>query len=334
MRLTVFPQAMVFTAPEWSALAPRTDRLRQGGAFSGGTEYGWQTIRFYKSAISLHNQDEARGHGETATGHITFHYRRKNAILTPMKAVTFRFYASLNRFLPPAQRGVTVPYHLNGRTSVKHPIEALGVPHTEVDLILADGEAVTFERLLQAGEQISVYPPFATLDVDGLQWLRPPLSQPLRFVLDVHLGKLATYLRLLGFDALYRNDYEDEELADISAREGRVLLTRDRRLLMRSKIVYGFCLHTRDWEEQLRAVLSRYHLFGSLAPGQRCLRCNGELVPVAKEAIVHRLEPKTKKYFDEFYICRRCQQIYWKGSHYSRMERFIAQLREERPADR
>lgn len=243
-----------------------------------------------------------------------------------MSKVTFRFYAGLNQFLPAPQRGQTLPYTLNGRTAVKHPIEALGVPHTEVDLILADEQAVPFDYLLQPGQRVAVYPAFATLDVGPLERLRPPLPRPPRFVLDVHLGQLATYLRLLGFDTLYRNDYEDEELADISAAEGRVLLTRDRRLLMRSQIVYGYCLHTRDSEEQLHNVLRRYDLLGALNPGQRCLRCNGELVPVPKEQILHRLEPKTKQYFDEFHICQNCDRIYWKGSHYKRMQRFIQRL--------
>lgn len=255
-------------------------------------------------------------------------------MLTAMSAVNIRFYATLNRFLPAAQRGVSVRYRLNGPTSVKHAVEALGIPHTEVALILVDGEAVTFDHLLDSGEMISVFPPFTTLDVSQLTRLRPPLTRPLRFVLDVHLGQLATYLRLLGYDTLYRNDYEDEELADISAREGRILLTRDRRLLMRGQIVYGYCLHSRDPGEQLQAVLRRYHLFDELAPGRRCLRCNGELVPVAKEVILDRLEPKTKKYFDEFQICTSCDQIYWKGSHYSHMQRFVDQLRQQAEAER
>lgn len=250
-----------------------------------------------------------------------------------MSQVTFRFYAGLNQFLPVSQRGQTLSYSLNGPTAVKHPIEALGVPHTEVDLILAGGESVAFDHLLRPGEHIGVYPPFTTLDVTPLQRLRPPLPRPPRFILDVHLGQLATYLRLLGFDTLYRNDYEDEELAAISAAEARVLVTRDRRLLMRSRVIYGFCLHTRDSEEQLQAVLRRYQLFDNFTPGQRCLRCNGELQPVPKAEILHRLEPRTKIYFDEFHICPQCDRIYWKGSHYQRMQRFIARLRQNEGED-
>ena len=244
-----------------------------------------------------------------------------------MSAATFRFYAELNVFLPAAQRQRPIVYSLPVRTAVKHPIEALGVPHTEVALILADGRPVTFDYIVRPGDQISVYPPFRTLDVSGLARLRPPWPTPIRFLLDVHLGRLATYLRLLGFDARYENDVDDETLADLAQRSERVLLTRDRRLLMRKQITYGFCLHSRDPQQQLVAVLRRFNLFDEIDPWQRCLRCNGRLRPVAKEQVLHRLEPKTKKYYDEFHACEACGQVYWKGSHYPRMKRFIERVR-------
>jgi uncharacterized protein with PIN domain len=161
-----------------------------------------------------------------------------------------------------------------------------------------------------------------------MELLRPRLPRPVRFLLDVHLGQLATYLRLLGFDAVYDNDCEDAELADLAHESGRVLLTRDRRLLMRKQVTYGYCLHARDPQAQLRAVLRRYDLFDAINPWQRCLRCNGRLRPVAKEEILHRLEPKTKKYYEEFHICEACDQIYWKGSHYQALQEFLAEIRD------
>lgn len=245
-----------------------------------------------------------------------------------MSEVTFRFYAELNLFLPAEQRQRAVTTSLPGRTSVKHLIEALGVPHTEVALILAGGRPVTFAYIVQADDLISVYPPFRTLDVGALARLRPPWPEPLRFLLDVHLGRLATYLRLLGFDAEYENGFEDEALAELAARSGRVLLTRDRRLLMRKQITYGYCLHSRDPQRQLVAVLRRFDLFEQIDPWQRCLRCNGRLRPVRKEEVLDRLEPKTKKYYDDFHRCEACGQIYWKGSHYPRMKRFIERVRQ------
>lgn len=245
-----------------------------------------------------------------------------------MSRAIFRFYAELNQFLPPPQRQQPVPYLLNGRTAVKHPIESLGVPHTEVAMIVVEGEPVDFGYLLQPGDRVAVFPAFHTLDVGSESPLRPPLPQPLRFVLDVHLGQLATYLRLLGFDALYRNDFHDEELATLASETGRVLLTRDRRLLMRKQITYGFCLNTRDPQQQVRAVLQRFELFDAIDPWQRCLRCNGTLQPVAKETVLDRLEPKTRRYYDEFHRCQSCGNVYWKGSHYPRMRRFITRVRQ------
>jgi uncharacterized protein len=248
----------------------------------------------------------------------------------PMKPfATFRFYAELNQFLPPEQRQQTIPYTLPARTAIKHPIEAFGVPHTEVELLLVNGAAQGFDYILQQGDRVAVYPAFHNLAPDGAALLRPPLPRPVSFLLDVHLGQLASYLRLLGFDAAYRNDCDDPELAETAARERRVLLTRDRRLLMRSAIVYGYCLHTRDPQEQLLAVLQRFDLFQLIAPGSRCLRCNGELAPIAKAEILHRLEPKTRRYYDDFYRCLACDQIYWQGSHYERMQAFIAGVRQQ-----
>lgn len=242
-----------------------------------------------------------------------------------MDTALFRFYADLNDFLPPQLRQRTFPYPAyDGRQSVKHLIEALGVPHTEVALILANGQAIDFAYLVQAGNRISVYPPFTTLALSPAVPLRPPLVPPHRFIADNHLGKLARYLRLLGLDTLYLNhEAGDAVLADIAHEEGRILLTRDRGLLKRGKVVYGYCLRTTDPAGQLAAVLHRFQLRGELAPWTRCLRCNGLLEAVAKEVVRPRLAPKTRRYFDAFHICQACQQIYWQGSHYARLEALV-----------
>ena len=240
-----------------------------------------------------------------------------------MSEVRLRFYAELNDFLPAAQRQVQISMAPNGPVSVKHAIEALGVPHTEVELILVNGRVVDFDYLLQAGDAISVYPTFTSLDLNVPPALRPPLPLLPRFVLDNHLGRLVNYLRLLGFDALYPEDHDDEVLARISSEDERVLLTRDRRLLMRKTVVYGYLLRSKDPREQLAAVLRRYKLGEAINPWRRCLRCNGELRPVAKEDVLERLEPKTKKYYDEFHICADCEQIYWKGSHYAPLKEIV-----------
>ena len=235
----------------------------------------------------------------------------------------FRFYAELNDFLPSHKRQRAFPHSFEASPSVKDMIEALGVPHTEVDLILVNGHSVDFSYLVRDGDQVSVYPVFESLDITPLVRLRPQPLRETRFVLDVHLGRLTAYLRMLGFDALYRNNYTDEELAHISSAEGRILLTRDRGLLKRSIVTHGYCLRTTNPRQQLIEVLRRFDLFKSVKPFQRCLHCNGLLQPIDKTAISDRLLPKTRQYYDEFYHCRTCDRIYWKGSHYQRMRQFI-----------
>ena len=241
-------------------------------------------------------------------------------------SVTFRFYAELNDFLPPAkqQRPFTHNFIFGG--SVKDMIESLGVPHTEIDLILVNGQSVDFSYQVQHGDRISVYPVFEAFDISPLARLRPQPLRETRFVLDVHLGRLATYLRMLGFDTLYRNDFDDAELAHISSNEGRILLTRDRGLLKRSIVTHGYCLRTTRPRQQLVDVLHRFDLFKSINPFLRCMRCNGPLEPVDKEVIIDRLPPKTRQYCNEFHRCRDCDQIYWKGTHYERMLRFIEEV--------
>lgn len=245
-----------------------------------------------------------------------------------MAQATFRFYADLNELLPRElyQKEFVCSVY-DGTQSVKHLIEANGVPHTEVELILANGHAVDFSYLVQHGDRISVYPAFRSPAVVPPLILRPPVSKPAGFLLDNHLGKLARYLRLLGFDTLYFNNrYDDVQLAQLAHDEMRILLSRDRGLLMRSLVIYGFCLRTKDSLAQVQATINRYQLYDEISPWRRCLRCNGYLIPTAKEQILDRLEPKTRKFYDEFQVCQDCEQIYWKGSHFARLERIVAAI--------
>lgn len=239
------------------------------------------------------------------------------------KTANFRFYAELNDFLPPARRQRDFAHPVEGRVTVKHLIESLGVPHGEVDLILVDGRPVDFSYLVEDGDRISVYPMFESIDISAVGRLRPQPLRQTRFVLDTHLGQLATYLRLLGFDTLYRNDFGDPELARISSEERRILLTRDRGLLKRNLVSHGYYVRHTEPRQQLLEVVRRFDLKDNLHPFRRCLRCNALLEPVDKARILHRLEADTRRYYDEFRICSGCQQIYWKGSHYRRMRHFL-----------
>ena len=236
----------------------------------------------------------------------------------------FRFYAELNDFLRTERRQVTFAHSFEGRASVKDMIESLGVPHTEIDLILVNNAPVDFSYIVQDGDRISVYPVFESFDISPLVRLRPrPLREP-KFVLDTHLGKLAAYLRILGFDTLYRNDYPDEELARVSAEEKRILLTKDRGLLKRRLVTHGYCVRATDPKHQVREVLERFDLSNVVVPFSRCIRCNGLLEPVSKQAVEDRLPPDTRQYYDEFYRCAACDQLYWPGSHYDAMRAFVA----------
>ncbi len=227
-----------------------------------------------------------------------------------MKA-TFTFIAELNDFLPHFWKDTSFVLEFAPHQSLKHLIESLGVPHTDFRQVLVNGREADPGSRLREGDQVTVYP------------ANSPLEGEPCFVLDNHLGQLATYLRMLGFDSLYRNDYQDEELAEVASQEERVLLTRDRRLLMRKVIRLGYCIHQTDPRQQAVEVLKRFRLQGQVRPFQRCLRCNSPLQVISKEDILERLEPLTKIYYEEFRICPNCSRIYWKGSHYGHMLEMI-----------
>jgi uncharacterized protein with PIN domain len=240
-----------------------------------------------------------------------------------MQRAEFRFYAELNDFLPPARRFLPIPYFFDVGGPVKDVIEGLGVPHTEVDLVLANGVSVDFSYIVRDGDRISVYPVFEAIDITPLVRVRPqPLREP-RFILDVHLGRLAAYLRMLGLDTLYRNDSGDEELARISSEEGRILLTRDRHLLKRRAVQHGYCIRETNPQRQLLEVVRRFDLSRSAAPFERCLRCNTVLEPAPEESLAGRLPERARLLYSEFYACSGCGRAYWKGSHYRRMQRLL-----------
>jgi uncharacterized protein with PIN domain len=230
-----------------------------------------------------------------------------------MSIAYFLFLGRLNDFLPRDQRNQTIPIDFRGRQSIKHLAESLGVPHPEIGQVQVNGQAGTLSMITQDGDRVEVHPIPDDCPVEP------------RFVLDNHLGRLAAYLRMLGFDCLYQNQFDDEEMAEIVQKEGRILLSRDRRLLMRKAVTHGYCLRSLNPLEQLSEVIGRFELKGRIRPFHRCLRCNHSLEPVAKEVILDRLEPLTRLYFDEFQICPACKQIYWKGSHFERMQNLIEQ---------
>lgn len=240
--------------------------------------------------------------------------------------VTLRFYGNLNDFLPSERQQQSFVHPLKEHSSVKDTIEAAGIPHTEVDLILVNTLSVGFNYLLQPGDTVAVYPQQDSNAVAAVSKVRPQPLDVVTFVLDVHLGKLATYLRFLGFDALYRNDFEDEELALISSQQQRMLLTQDLGLLKRSMVVYGYRVRSPQPKTQIKEVLDRFSLYDAIVPFHRCSRCNGRIEPVAKSDVQDKLPHFTALHYSDFFQCRNCRQVYWKGAHYKRMNRLIEEL--------
>jgi uncharacterized protein with PIN domain len=239
--------------------------------------------------------------------------------------VWLRFYAQLNDFLPAVYRRARFRHALRAPASVKDVIESLGVPHPEVDVITVNGEASDFTCKLRDGDRVSVYPVFRSLDLEGLSRVGSDPPAPVRFALDIHLRKLASLLRLAGFDAVLLT--EDAEVADVSAGEERVALTRDVGLLKRSIIRHGRWIRHTDPELQLVEVLDRFDLAHEMRPFIRCMECNTLLTAVDADAIAERLPPGTRECFTQFQRCPGCDRIYWQGSHYDRLVQLLERVR-------
>ncbi|WP_299991494.1 Mut7-C RNAse domain-containing protein [uncultured Pontibacter sp.] len=231
----------------------------------------------------------------------------------------FKFHGSLNDFLRPRQRNTSIRYTYAEHQTVKDMFEAIGVPHVEVREVLVNGEKAAWSQRLQKNDQVEVYP------FEGGEELLSGIGER-RFVLDVHLGSLARSLRMLGFDTVYGQHLQDPELVRLSSEEQRILLTRDVNLLKHKAIPAGYWLRSQHTEEQLKEVVSRYKLHDQLRPFSRCMVCNGNIVAVDKQEVLEQLPSKTKQYFDEFYQCQQCKQVYWKGSHYDRMMELVHKI--------
>lgn len=249
----------------------------------------------------------------------------------PSKKAFFNFYYSLNDFLSKERKNQLIEYPFSGKPSVKDAIEAIGVPHVEVDIILINKKAVDFSYQLQNEVKIEVYPLLKEPCFPHSISLSNLPRKPLNFIADVHLGKLARLLRMLGFDTYYNNEISDRDIIKLTENENRIVLTRDVFLLKNKKLKsgQGYWLRSENPEEQLTEVLKRFVLFEEIKPFVRCIDCNGIIEPVSKSAVIQLLPPKTIQYFDEFYRCANCGKIYWKGSHYDRMLVFIELVKKQ-----
>jgi hypothetical protein len=232
----------------------------------------------------------------------------------------------LNDHLSPELRQRTLEKSFFVPGTVKDVIESFGVPHSEVELIVVNGESVPFSYLVHDGDRIAVYPVFESFDIAGEVRVRPQPLRESKFVLDVHLGRLAAYLRMLGFDALYGNSGRDDELVRISVEQQRILLTRDRGLLRHSAVTHGYFVRQMESRRQLAEVVTRFDLARSFRPFTRCMACNTLLEEIPKEQLESALPPQVARSFEEFHRCPQCGRAYWKGSHYRRMQRWVNEL--------
>lgn len=232
-----------------------------------------------------------------------------------MSTASFHFASDLSRFLRPEHRGRRFAYACARAANLKNAIEALGVPHTEVGELRVNGEPATLQRIVRDGDAVDVFPP-APRDAAG----------PLRFLADAHLGALARFLRMLGYDTAHDQALADREIRRIAHDEERIVLTRDRDLLKCRDIARGYFVRALRPEDQLAEVAARYRLAADARPFTLCLHCNLPLTPVAKDAILHRLPPKVAEVQRSFTHCAGCDRVYWPGSHYERMKAALNEI--------
>jgi uncharacterized protein with PIN domain/molybdopterin converting factor small subunit len=243
-----------------------------------------------------------------------------------MVTATFRFYEELNDFLPPERRKRPFERLCAEAATTKHMIEALGVPHTEVELVLVNGESVGFDRLLNDGDRVAVFPKFESFDITPLLRVRDRPLRVMRFVADAHLGGLANLLRMAGFDTRYDNGFRDDEIAEIAAREDRIVLTRDRDLLKRRLIMHGCYVRALKSSRQLREIFDRLDLARSVRPFTLCLHCNAPLRAIEKSLVLDQLPPRVRECQDRFSTCDSCRRVFWEGSHWRNMRALLDEL--------
>jgi uncharacterized protein with PIN domain/sulfur carrier protein ThiS len=243
-----------------------------------------------------------------------------------MVTATFRFYEELNDFLPSARRRREFSAACARAATTKHMIEALGVPHTEVELVLVNGESVGFDRPVRDGDRVAVYPKFEAFDITPLLRVRDHPLRVTRFVADAHLGGLAHLLRMSGFDTLYDNAFHDAQIAAIAASEDRIVLTRDRELLKRRDVTHGCYVRTLKSAQQLREIFARLDLARSARPFTLCLHCNAPLRAIDKALVAERLPPMVRERYERFSTCDRCGRVFWEGSHWRRMQDLLGDV--------
>lgn len=243
-----------------------------------------------------------------------------------MPKATFRFYEELNDFLPKQRRKADFQAGFEEKRSIKDMIEAIGVPHTEIDLILVNGKSVDFGYFLQDGDRISVYPVFESINIENVTRLRQIPLRKTRFVADINLGDIVKYMRALGYDVHFDPSLSNREIIKISKKENRIILTKSRQLLKFKEVTHGIFVRPGTLEQQIRRIIDYLDIRHRIMPFSRCLCCNGLLRSISKEIIADRIPPKTREFCDEYVHCESCDKIYWKGTHYLKMLKVLDRI--------
>lgn len=239
-------------------------------------------------------------------------------------STVYVFHGDLSSLLRPQWREKKQIVHpVTRRASIKDVIEAFGVPHTEVYRIEYRGLDVDFSFPVNDNQYFSIFSMPVPWDITEKTVLRPQPMHEMRFIVDVNVGKLARYLRMAGINVLFNSRWSDDDILAQLDRERRVLLTRDLGLLKRKQVEFGRYVRSEDPVEQFDEIVRLFNLEDALKPFSRCLECNTILVPVDKAEIIHRLEPLTRKYYDRFSLCPKCDKVYWAGSHVDGMKAFF-----------
>ncbi len=144
----------------------------------------------------------------------------------------------------------------------------------------------------------------------------------MKFIADCHLGKVAKYLRIFGFDTLYFQSIDDNDIINIANQEGRIVLTSDKELYSRIKHKALYIIHG-EFEEQLRAIFKHSDLYKQINPFSICIECNGKLEKVSKNEVIDSVDLKTQIFHDNFDRCTKCGRIYWEGDHFKSMKAFV-----------
>ncbi len=237
-----------------------------------------------------------------------------------MNRVYIRLYGNLINLSKIKEKNFTFEFTVS--TSVKDIVESLGIPHTEVSLVLVDDKSVGWNFNPSNNSRISYYPFFYAIDISKISKVYYKVEK-LKFICDVHLGRLSKYLRMLGFDCYYKNDLSDEDIIQLSLREKRIILTMDRGILKNKKVTYGLLIRSKDIFEQTKEAVDRFNLYSKIKPLTRCLECNKKLKKISRKTASKTFPYLKDKYYKEFYLCPACNKIYYKGSHYERMKKIL-----------